>query len=401
MYRLKDTIKKHAADYLQEVVAIRRHLHMNPELSFQEVETAKYITSRLEEYGIPFQSGIAKTGIVALIEGKDPDSKVVAVRADMDALPLLEKNDVAYRSAKEGVMHACGHDAHMACLLGAARILQEIKEDLRGTVKLIFQPSEEYYPGGAKVMIEEGVLENPAPDVIFGQHVFPELQAGRIGMRPGKYMASTDEVHVTVRGKGGHAAIPDKVIDPVLIASHIIVALQQIVSRKSSPTMPTVISFGRIIGDGKTNIIPDEVKFDGIIRTFDEEWRKEIKEEIIKIACGLAESMGAGCDVEIEQGYPAVVNDEDLTKRAWDYAVEYLGEDNVEELDMRMTAEDFSYFAQKKPGCFFRLGTRNEQKGIVSNLHSNTFDIDESALETGMGIMAWFAVSELFEKESK
>lgn len=401
MNRLKDSIKKYAAEYLQEVVAIRRHLHMHPELSFRETETADYIVSKLKEYGIPYQSGIAKTGIVALIEGRDPKSRVVALRADMDALPLSEKNDVPYRSQNEGVMHACGHDAHMACLLGAARILQDIKEDLQGTVKLIFQPSEEYYPGGAKVMIEEGVLKNPEPDVIFGQHVFPELDAGKIGMRPGKYMASTDEVHITVKGKGGHAAIPDKVIDPVLIASHIVVALQQIVSRKSSPTMPTVLSFGRIIGDGKTNIIPDEVQLDGIIRTFDETWRKEIKEEIIRIACGIAESMGAGCDVDIEQGYPALVNDEALTNRAWSYAIQYLGEENVEDLDMRMTAEDFSYFARQKPSCFFRLGTRNEKKGIVSNLHSATFDIDENGLETGMGIMAWFAVSELNRKKGQ
>lgn len=400
MNGLKDSIKKYAADYLQEVVAIRRHLHMNPELSFREFETANFIVAKLEEYGIPYQSGVAKTGIVALIEGKDPKSRVVALRADMDALPLSEKNEVPYRSENEGVMHACGHDAHMACLIGAARILQEIKEELHGTIKLIFQPSEEYYPGGAKVMIEEGVLENPEPDVIFGQHVFPELDAGKVGMRPGKYMASTDEVHITVKGRGGHAAIPDKVIDPVLIASHIVVALQQIVSRKSSPTMPTVVSFGRIIGDGKTNIIPDEVQLDGIIRTFDEKWRKEIKEEIIRIACGIAESMGAGCDVDIEQGYPALVNDEELTQRAWSYALEYLGEENVEALEMRMTAEDFAYFARKKPACFFRLGTRNEKKGIVSNLHSATFDIDENGLETGMGIMAWFAVSELFSKDT-
>jgi len=395
MNGLKDSIKNYAAEYRQDVVDIRRHFHMNPELSFREFETAKFIAARLDEYGIPYQSGVAKTGIVALIEGKDPESKVVALRADMDALPILEKSEVSYRSTNEGLMHACGHDAHMACLLGAARILHELKGDLRGTVKLIFQPSEECYPGGAKVMIEEGVLENPKPDVIFGQHVYPELDAGKIGMRPGKYMASTDEVHITVKGKGGHAAIPDKVVDPVLIASHIVIALQQIVSRKSSPTMPTVISFGRIIGDGKTNIIPDEVKLDGIIRTFDENWRKEIKEEIIKIACGLAESMGGKCEVEIEQGYPAVVNDDALTGRAWSYAAEYLGEENVEALDMRMTAEDFSYFAQRLPGCFFRLGTRNEQKGIVSNLHSATFDIEESGLETGMGVMAWFAVSEL------
>jgi len=395
MNSLKDRIKSLASEYLKEVTDIRRHLHRHPELSFKEFETAKFIAAKLDEYGISYQDKVAKTGIVGLIKGKDPGSKVVALRADMDALPIKEKNDVAYCSVNEGAMHACGHDAHMACLLGAAKILQELRMEFCGTVKLIFQPSEENYPGGAKVMIEEGVLENPKPDVIFGQHVFPELDAGMIGMRPGKYMASTDEVYITVKGKGGHAAIPDKVIDPVLIASHIIIALQQIVSRKSSPVMPTVVSFGKISADGQTNIIPDEVKLEGIIRTFSESWRMEIKEQIICIACGLAESMGGTCEVNIEQGYPAVVNDEDLTGRAWDYAEDYLGEGSAAKLEMRMTAEDFSYFAQKVPGCFFRLGTRNEEKGISSNLHAATFDIDESSLENGMGIMAWFAVSEL------
>jgi len=316
----------------------------------------------------------------------------------MDALPIREKNEVEYRSLNEGVMHACGHDAHMACLLGAARILREISDEFGGMVKLIFQPSEESYPGGARVMIEEGVLENPRPDVIIGQHVFPELDAGKIGMRSGKYMASTDEVFITVKGRGGHAAIPDRVIDPVLIASHIVVALQQIVSRKASPVMPTVVSFGRIWSEGRTNVIPDEVKLEGIIRTFDESWRAEIKDQIKKIACGLAESMGGSCEVFIDQGYPALVNDEELTGRVWDQAVEYLGGEAVTLLDMRMTAEDFSYFAQKIPACFFRLGTRNEALGITSNLHSATFDIDENSLETGMGALAWFAVSELMTK---
>jgi amidohydrolase len=395
MNSLKDSIKSLASKYLKEITDIRRHLHRHPELSFKEFETAKFIAEKLDEYGIPYQDKVAKTGIVGLIKGNDPDCKVVALRADMDALPIKEKNNVDYCSVNEGAMHACGHDAHMACLLGAAKILQEIREHFSGTVKLIFQPSEEYYPGGAKVMIEEGVLENPKLDVIFGQHVFPELEAGTIGMRPGKYMASTDEVYITVKGKGGHAAIPDKVIDPVLIASHIVVALQQIVSRKSSPIIPTVLSFGKISCEGKTNIIPDEVKLEGIIRTFSESWRKEIKEHIINIACGLAKSMGGGCEVNIEQGYPALINDDELTGRALEYATNYLGGEYVKKLEMRMTAEDFSYFAQKVPGCFYRLGTRNEMKGLTSNLHAATFDIDESSLENGMGILAWFAVCEL------
>jgi len=398
MNSLKDRIKSLAAEYLQETINIRRHFHKNPELSFKEFETADFIAAKLNELGIPFEEKVAQTGIVALIKGKDPDRKTIALRADMDALPISEKNRNEYCSIKEGVMHACGHDAHMASLLGAAKILNEINDEFEGTIKLIFQPSEESYPGGAKVMIEEGVLEDPAPVIIYGQHVFPELEVGCVGMRPGKYMASTDEVFITVKGKGGHAAIPDKVIDPVLISAHIVIALQQIVSRKSSPVMPTVVSFGKISSDGKTNVIPDEVKLEGIIRTFDENWRSRIKDEIKKIACGIAESMGASCDVFIDQGYPAVVNDEALSSRSWDYAIEYLGNEKVKELDMRMTAEDFSYYAQKIPACFFRLGTRNESKGITSNLHSATFDIDETSLKTGMGIMAWLAVCELAHK---
>ena len=395
MNHLKEKIKSLASAYAGDVLDIRRYLHQYPELSFKEVGTAAFIASKLDEIGISYESGIAKTGIVALIRGNNPESKTIALRADMDALPIIEKNDIAYRSKNEGIMHACGHDVHMACLLGAARVLNEIRNEFSGTIKLLFQPSEESYPGGAKVMIEEGVLENPAPELIFGQHVFPVLEAGKIGLRPGKYMASTDEVFITVKGKGGHGAIPDKVIDPVLIASHIVIALQQIVSRKSKPTMPTVVSFGKIYSDGQTNIIPDEVKLEGIIRTFDEEWREEIKNTIRKIACGLAESMGGSCDVFIDQGYPAVVNDEQLTVRAKKYAEDYLGKENVVDLEMRMTAEDFSYFAQRLPGCFFRLGTGNIEEGITSNLHSATFNVDESSMEIGTGIMAWFAVNEL------
>jgi len=292
-------------------------------------------------------------------------------------------------------MHACGHDVHMACLLGASRILQQIKDQFEGTIKLIFQPSEERYPGGAKVMIEEGVLKAPDVSVIFGQHVFPELDAGKIGMRSGKYMASTDEVFLTIKGKGGHAAIPDQVIDPVLIASHIIVALQQIVSRNAKPTIPTVISFGGIQSTGKTNIIPDEVKVEGIIRTFDEQWREEIKKRITELAKSIAEGMGGACDVFIDPGYPYLVNDEDLTERTREYATEYLGQEQVVDLDMRMTAEDFAYFAQAVPGCFYRLGVRNEEKGIVSNLHTATFNVDEKSLEIGSGLMAWIALKEL------
>ncbi|MBW6460038.1 MAG: amidohydrolase [Bacteroidales bacterium] len=390
-----DRIKKLAAGYFEEVVSIRRHLHAHPELSKQEAETAAFISSRLTVWDIPHQTGIAGHGIVATIEGKVPGKKVIALRADMDALPIREENRVEYASVNEGVMHACGHDIHMASLLGTAKILKTLENELKGTVKLIFQPSEEVYPGGALPMIKAGALENPRPDIIIGQHVFPELEAGKIGLCPGFCMASTDEVHLTITGKGGHAATPQKVIDPVLIGAHVIVALQQIVSRNALPTTPTVLSFGRFIADGRANVIPDLVKISGTMRTFDENWRKEIKEKIRRIAASIAEGMGGTCDVFIDRGYPAVFNDPDLTERIKSYAQDFLGSDHVEDLDRRMTAEDFSYFALEVPGCFYRLGVMNESRGLTSNLHTPTFDADESSLATGMGTMAWIVFNEL------
>ena len=390
-----EKIKLLSKQLLQEIVSVRRDIHSNPELSFEEHKTAATITSVLDKYGIEYEEGIAKTGVVALIRGNNPEEKTVALRADMDALPIKELNEIGYKSKNDGIMHACGHDVHTASLLGTAIILQKLRNEFKGTVKLIFQPSEEKYPGGAKVMIEEGVLENPEPEIIFGQHVYPDIEAGKVGLKSGNYMASTDEIFLTVKGKGGHGALPHKNIDPVLIASHIIIALQQIVSRNARPDLPTVISFGRVIADGQTNVIPDEVKIEGIMRTFNEEWRAEIKERITKMAIGIAESMGGECDVFIDQGYPVLVNDEKVTGKTREYAIEYLGKENVLELELRTTAEDFAYFTQRIPGCFYRLGVRNDEKGITSNLHTATFDVDESSLETGMGLMAWMTVREL------
>ncbi|MBE9492243.1 MAG: amidohydrolase [Bacteroidetes bacterium] len=398
MDTIKKKIKELAKEYFQDIVAVRREIHAIPELSFEEFKTSEYLSSKLRAYNIPFKKGIAKTGIVGLIEGKNPDSKNVALRADMDALPVLERNDVEYKSVNHGVMHACGHDVHMACLLGTARILNSLKDYFEGSVKLIFQPSEEKYPGGAKVMIEEGVLKNPKPEAIFGQHVCPELDVGKVGVKSGVYMASTDEIYLTVKGKGGHAAMPDMVVDPVLIASHIIISLQQIVSRHAKPTVPTVVSFGKICSEGMTNVIPDIVKIEGIIRTFDEGWRNEVKQRITKIARLTAEGMGGSCEVVIDKGYPYLVNDKILTERTISYAMDYLGKENVVDLDKRMTAEDFAYYAQIIPGCYYRLGIRNIPAGIDSNLHSSTFDVDEKSLETGMGLMAWIAFSELINK---
>jgi amidohydrolase len=395
MPTLKNRIKRLSKGYLKEVSQIRRHLHEYPELSGKEVQTAAYISRILKEWGIEHQTAVAGNGIVGIIKGEKPGDHVIALRADMDALPIREANDVPYVSKNKGVMHACGHDIHMACLLGAARILKSLEPEFAGTVKLIFQPSEEKYPGGALPMIKAGVLKNPKPDLILGQHVFPELEAGKIGVRSGKYMASTDEVHLIVKGKGGHAAIPHKVIDPVLIAAHIIVALQQVVSRNAQPTTPSVLSFGRIIAEGQANVIPDEVVIAGTMRTFDETWRYEMQARITKIATSIAEGMGGECKVSIHKGYPFVYNDPVVTEKIKDYALDYLGEENVVDLDMRMTAEDFSYFAQEVPGCFYRLGVMNEALGITSNLHTSTFNADESSLVTGVGFLSWIAINEL------
>lgn len=398
---MKDTIlkvKELAEKYSPEIISLRRQIHANPELAFAEFETAALVAGFLKQNGIEYFTGIAKTGVIGIIKGMNPNKRTIALRADMDALPIIEKNEVPYKSKNAGRMHACGHDVHTSSLLGVAKILQNLTDRFEGTVKLIFQPSEEKYPGGAKVMIEESVLENPAPEIIIGQHVFPELEAGKVGMKSGKYMASTDEIYITVKGKGGHGAIPHKNIDPVLIAAHLVVALQQIVSRNSNPAMPTVVSFGRIIGEGQTNVIPDEVKLSGIMRTFDENWRAEMKKKIATLAENLAISMGGTCEVVFDEGYPYLVNDPEVTERVRMNAIDFLGEENVVELELRTTAEDFAYFTQKVPGCFYRLGTRNEKKGFVSNLHSATFDVDEESLKIGMGLMAWLAIKELMNE---
>lgn len=333
--------------------------------------------------------------MVAIIEGKNPSNKTIALRADMDALPIEEQNEVSYKSRNHGVMHACGHDVHTSCLLGAANILFQLKDEFNGTIKLLFQPGEERLPGGASLMIKEGALQNPNPTGIFGQHVMPLLPVGKVGFRSGLYMASTDELYVTVKGKGGHGAMPHLNIDPVLIAANIITSLQQIVSRNAQPIVPSVLSFGKVIANGATNIIPNEVYMEGTFRTLDEAWRAEAHAKMKKMAEGIAESMGGSCEFEIRKGYPFLKNDEALTGRAKQAAVQYMGAENVVDLDIWMAAEDFSYYSQEMPATFYRLGTRNEAKGITSSVHTPTFDIDETALEHGMGLMAWLALQEL------
>ena len=390
-----ELIQKIAEKNFNEVVSIRRHLHMNPELSFHEFETAKFVASKLKEMNISFQDNVAGTGLVGIIRGKNDNGKVVALRADMDALPIREQNEVAYKSNNDGVMHACGHDAHTASLLGAASILNELKDQFDGTIKLIFQPGEEKLPGGASLMIKEGALENPKPNSVIGQHVMPLIPSGKVGFRSGIYMASTDELYLKVIGKGGHGAMPHLNIDPVLITSHLIVALQQIVSRVANPTMPSVLSFGKVIANGATNVIPNEVYIEGTFRTLNEEWRAEAHQHMLDMAHHLVQSMGGRLEFEIRKGYPALVNDEALTANAKKGAIEYLGSENVLDLDIWMAAEDFSFYSQVAPSCFYRLGTRNETRGITSSVHTPTFDIEEESLKVGAGLMTYLALKEL------
>src|ERR1035437_2800476 len=394
MNNLKSKIQTLAKQNLSETIEIRRHLHTHPELSFEEYTTSDYIASKLKAYNIPFKQGIVKTGIVALIEGKNPAKKIIALRADMDALPIIETNDVEYKSKNIGVMHACGHDVHSASLLGAAKILNELKNDFEGTVKLIFQPGEEKLPGGASLMIKEGVLENPRPRSIFGQHVFPSMEVGKVGFRNGMYMASTDEIYVTIKGKGGHAAMPADYNNPLIIASEILLELNKVFMQKEQKA-PTVLAFGKIIGNGATNVIPDEVKIEGTFRTMNEAWRSEAHALMKKLAEDIAHQMAGSCDFRIDRGYPFLVNDENTTNRARAAAEIYLGKENVEELPLRMTAEDFAFYSQQIPSCFYRLGTGNKKKGITNGVHTSTFDIDEQALEIGAGLMAWLAINEL------
>ena len=392
---IRSRIREKAAQYFSEVQAIRHHIHANPELSFHEFKTSAFVAEKLASWGITNQKVIAGTGIVALIEGKNPGKRCIALRADMDALPILEANDVPYRSQNEGVMHACGHDVHTSCLLGAAHILHDLRDNWEGTVKLIFQPGEEKDPGGASIMIKEGVLENPKPAAIFALHVYPHLPAGTTGFRAGQYMASADEIYITIMGKGGHAALPHQTIDPIAISALVITGLQQIISRKGNPLIPSVLTFGKIQGGSATNIIPDKVDILGTFRTMDEKWRYEAHRWIKEFTEQTCSAYGATAIVEIPAGYPSLFNDPALTAKAEAWAKEYVGESNVHELDMRMAGEDFSFYTHHVPGCFFRIGTSKDGKQFTAPVHNAHFDIDEESLKTGMGMMAWCAVNSL------
>ncbi|MCB0819577.1 MAG: amidohydrolase [Bacteroidetes bacterium] len=390
---LKENIRAAARTYFPLTRDIRRHLHRNPEPSFSEFETSAFLKAKLEEAGIPIAGTWVKTGFMVELKGAKP-GKTVTLRADMDALPIQESNNTEYASRNAGWMHACGHDVHSACQMGAIFILNELREHWSGTIRFVFQPGEEVLPGGASLMLREGMFEQFPPGNLIAQHVFPELPAGHVGFRPGQYMASTDELHITIHGKGGHGALPHTTKDPVLAAAQVIVALQQIASRKTKPGVHTVLSIGKVIANGATNVIPAEVQLQGTFRTLDEEWRAEAHQLIDSIVQNTCLASGVRAEIEIRKGYPALSNDVELTKKCKAAAEDFLGSDRVHDLDIRMTAEDFAWFAQRYPACFYRLGTASPDGKFTSGVHTNTFDIDEDAMLTGSGLMAWLAISE-------
>lgn len=390
MNDLKQYIVKRSEELFEKIRGYREHLHRHPELSYQEFETMKFVSGRLTELGIEHQAGVGGTGVVGIIRSSQhpDDMPAVGLRADMDALPIREENEVPYKSVVDGVMHACGHDVHTSVLLGAAEILNELKEQLPHPVKLIFQPGEEKNPGGASLMIRDGVLNKPAVKSIYALHVFPDFPVGRTGFKGGLYMASCDEVYITVHGKGGHGATPHQCVDPIAIGAELILNLQTIISRKCDPKIPCVLSFGHFEALGATNVIPSKAVLKGTFRTMNEVWRAEALQLIEKQARAIVEGNGGELEIEISKGYPFLENDEQLTEELKRKAIDLLGENNVEDLPIRLTAEDFSFYAQEIPACFFRIGVRNEQKGILFGVHHPRFDIDAEALKTGMQMMA-------------
>ena len=383
---------------LDELISIRRHLHQHPELSFKEHNTSAFIRKQLDSWGIPYRYPIVETGIVASVKGEGK-GLCIAVRADMDALPIIENSEVEFESKNQGVMHACGHDLHMTSLLGAIWIADKLKSHFGGELLFIFQPGEELLPGGARLMLEEGIFDENQPDAIIAQHVLPEMEAGHVGFREGRYMASNDEIYITVNGRGGHGALPQNINDPVLMASHILISLQQEIKRKAPSEVPTVLSFGKVAARGATNVIPDHVELEGTFRTMDEEWRKKAHGLIAQIADGIARSMGGSCDVEIRPGYPVLYNNEHITRRAKKSAEDFLGADMVEDMDLRMTAEDFAWFAQALPGMLYRFGVKEPGQNKVFNLHTPGFKADESALKTGAALLAYLSIELLQTKK--
>lgn len=389
---MKTHIQQLTTKYSNYVADCYHHLHAHPELSFHEVETARFIQNELTKMDIPFRSGVGGTGVLGKIEGKNPSKKVIALRADMDALPVSEEVDIPWKSTVENVMHACGHDSHVSCLLGVAKILTELKNDFEGIVLLIFQPGEEKAPGGARLMLEDGIFDGLEPELILAQHASIDYPTGTMGFLSGMIMASADEIHVKIHGKGGHGALPHLCNDTVLAAAQTLVSLQQVRSRLCHPLTPMVLTFGRLVANGAQNIIPAEVQLSGTFRTVDEKWREEAKSHIRRIITETSAAYGCTAEIEIPDGYPCVVNNEEITTKAREFAAEWVGEENIRTLEMRMTSEDFGFFTQKYPCTFYRYGVNGKSNVDTGGLHSSTFKIDEKALETGTGGMAWLAL---------
>ena len=392
---MQNKVKHIIRSTFDNLVKWREHLHANPELSFQEHNTSAFVASRLDEMNISYEKGVAGTGIVAFIEGRNPDKQCIALRADLDALPIQEENNVSYKSTVDKVMHACGHDVHTTCLLGAAKALSDLKDEFEGTIKLIFQPGEEVLPGGASLMIKEGVLENPRVDKILALHVFPTMNVGKVGFKSGQYMAACDELYLTIKGKGGHAALPHQYNNPIMIMTELLPKLELYLKSLSTGSSPYIFAFGNLEADGATNVIPEYARAEGTLRTIDEDWRALVHQKLNVFVDEFLKSKNAEGQLEIRKGYPFLQNDETLTSASIENAKVYLGEGNVEEMEIRMTAEDFSYYSQQVPACFFRLGIRNEDLGIVHGVHHAKFDIDKNALEVGAGIMAYLAIKAL------
>ena len=386
--------KQYIIDYsdriFEKVKGYREYMHAHPELSYKEHETMKYVSQVLTTLGIEHKTGVGDTGIVALIKGENHSDSdpCICLRADLDALPIHEENEVPYKSKVDGIMHACGHDVHSAVLLGAAEVIDSLKENLPQPVKMIFQPGEEKNPGGATLMLRDGILENPKVERMLALHVFPDMITGNVGFKEGIYMASCDEVYITIHGKGGHGATPHNCIDPIMIGANMLQTMQQIVSRQCDPKTPCVLSFGYFEAFGATNVIPSKAHLKGTFRTMNEEWRGEALELIEKTAKQIAEASGGTAEVEISKGYPYLENDPATTQAMRSIAQKFLGPENVEELPIRLTAEDFSYYSQEVPVCFFRLGVRNESKGITHGVHHPKFDIDPDALRIGVQMMS-------------
>lgn len=386
---IQQLIEQKSIQFFEKVKLYREHIHANPELSYQEYNTMTFVSEQLTKLRIEHTTKVGDTGIVAIIRNNShaTDAECIGLRADLDALPIQEENDIPFKSKVDGVMHACGHDVHTSILLGTAEILNELKEQLPQPVKLIFQPGEEKNPGGATYMIRDGVLENPKVKEMYALHVFPDMQVGKVGFKEGIYMASCDEIHITINGKGGHGATPNQCIDPIAIGAEMILNLQTIVSRKCDPKIPCVLSFGHFEALGATNVIPSKAILKGTFRTMNETWRAEALELITKQVNGIATSNGATVELEISKGYPYLENDPKVTATMRTKAQSFLGAEKVEELPIRLTSEDFSYYSQEIPVCFFRLGVRNEAKGITYGVHHPKFNIDDEALKIGMQMM--------------